>query len=52
MTLRKSSQAPIYLAGRPGDLETSLREAGAMAFIFAGCDILEVLGEALDAARP
>jgi methylmalonyl-CoA mutase len=48
--LRNVSQSTIYLAGRPGDLEESLRRAGITTFIFAGCDMLEVLGQALDAA--
>ena len=33
----------IYLAGRPGDLETVLREAGVTGFIAAGGDALATL---------
>ena len=45
-TLRKLTTTPIYLAGRPGELEEPLRRAGTSAFIYAGCNILEVLEEA------
>jgi methylmalonyl-CoA mutase len=48
--LRTASAAPICLAGRPGELEEPLRRAGITTFIFAGCDTLKVLSEALDAA--
>ena len=48
--LRRATSAPIYLAGRPGELEEPLRRAGATTFIFAGCDALQVLNEALEAA--
>ena len=30
----------LFLAGRPGELEAELREAGVDEFIFAGCDVL------------
>jgi len=33
----------IYLAGRPGELEEALKEAGVQSFIYAGCDTLAVL---------
>jgi methylmalonyl-CoA mutase len=36
----------IYLAGRPGELETALRAAGVNDFIFAGGDALATLQEA------
>jgi methylmalonyl-CoA mutase len=36
----------IYLAGRPGELETALRAAGVDHFIFAGGDTLAMLKEA------
>jgi methylmalonyl-CoA mutase len=49
--LRAVTSAPICLAGRPGELEDPLRRAGVSMFIFAGCDTLTILGEALDAAR-
>jgi methylmalonyl-CoA mutase len=36
----------IYLAGRPGDLEAPLRDAGVADFIFAGGDALAMLVQA------
>jgi methylmalonyl-CoA mutase len=36
----------IYLAGRPGEQEATLRGAGVADFIFAGGDALAMLGEA------
>ena len=42
--------AKIFLAGRPGDLEHSLKEAGISGFIFAGCDVVDVLNDALSHA--
>jgi methylmalonyl-CoA mutase len=36
----------IYLAGRPGEMETALREAGVNDFVFAGTDALKTLGDA------
>jgi methylmalonyl-CoA mutase len=41
----------LYLAGRPGDLEAPLREAGVRTFIFAGCDALAILQAAHDILR-
>jgi methylmalonyl-CoA mutase len=35
----------IYLAGRPGKLETALRSAGVRDFVFAGGDALAVLND-------
>jgi len=40
----------VYLAGRPGDREATFREAGIGSFVFAGCDVLTVLREALKRA--
>lgn len=39
--------ATVWLAGRPGEQETALREAGVTNFIFAGCDAIAVLRDAL-----
>lgn len=39
--------ATVWLAGRPGDQEAALREAGVTAFVFAGCDAIAVLRDAL-----
>jgi methylmalonyl-CoA mutase len=36
----------IYVAGRPRELESELRQAGVSDFICAGCDVLRVLAEA------
>jgi methylmalonyl-CoA mutase len=33
----------IYLAGRPDELEDTLKSAGVQSFIYAGCDMLAVL---------
>ncbi len=41
--LRAGGAARIYLAGRPGDLENGLRDAGVDEFVFAGGDVVEVL---------
>ena len=47
----KGAGAKLYLAGRPGDLEESLRAAGVGAFIFVGCDMYEILQRALEEAK-
>jgi methylmalonyl-CoA mutase len=47
--LRKASKSPIYIACRPGVLEEDIKRAGA-TIIFAGCDTLKILSEALDRA--
>ncbi|MBN9446042.1 MAG: methylmalonyl-CoA mutase subunit beta [Bosea sp.] len=39
--------ATIWLAGRPGELEGRLREAGVENFVFAGADAVAVLRDAL-----
>ncbi len=40
--------ARLSLAGRPGELEAVLREAGVTTFIHAGCDLIETLTSALE----
>jgi len=35
--------AQIYLAGRPGEIEATLKDAGVRDFIYVGCDVLAVL---------
>ncbi|QRM28213.1 methylmalonyl-CoA mutase family protein [Microvirga sp. VF16] len=47
-TLRSAGSKLIYLAGRPGERENELTRAGITNFIFAGCDTLKVLSQALD----
>lgn len=42
--------ARVYLAGRPGELEASLRAAGVSQFIYVGNDMLDVLRHAFDEA--
>ena len=44
--LQAAGAAHIYLAGRPGEQEPTLRAAGVDDFIFAGGDALATLQEA------
>ncbi len=44
--LRDAGMQHIYLAGRGGDLESVLRDAGIKEFVFAGCDALAILNAA------
>jgi methylmalonyl-CoA mutase len=44
----KAVGAHVYLAGRPGEQEAALREAGVAAFIYAGCDAIATLNAAYD----
>jgi methylmalonyl-CoA mutase len=48
--LHRAGSKLIFLAGRPGEDQKELTEAGITTFIFSGCDTLKVLGEALDKA--
>lgn len=41
--LKERGAAHVLLAGRPGELETRLREAGVDGFLFAGQDVIEAL---------
>lgn len=41
----------VYLAGRPGELEAALKEAGCTRFIYAGCNAIAVLQEAQKLGR-
>lgn len=43
--------ARVYLAGKPGELEARLRSAGVAEFIYAGCDMLDVLQRAFEDAK-
>jgi methylmalonyl-CoA mutase len=38
--------ARLVLAGRPGELEDSLKRAGVANFVFMGCDVLAALRQA------
>ncbi|WP_243375208.1 methylmalonyl-CoA mutase subunit beta [Microvirga solisilvae] len=49
-TLRDAGSPPIYLAGRPGEREEQLIGVGITTYIFAGCDTIKVLSEALEKA--
>ena len=40
--------AHIYLAGRPGELEEALKQAGVQDFVYAGCDVVATLRAAHD----
>ncbi len=44
--LKRSGVARVYLAGKPGDLEAALREAGVDEFIHIGVDVLASLEKA------
>eukprot|EP00903_Cladosiphon_okamuranus_P001772 g1770.t1 len=46
--LRTAGAKHLYLAGRPGEQETAYRAAGISTFLYAGCDLLELLGNAHD----
>jgi methylmalonyl-CoA mutase len=42
----------VYLAGRPGELETALNSAGVGTFIYVGCDVVATLDAAQEIAGP
>lgn len=48
--LKAKGAKRVYLAGRPGELEAALKEAGVDEFIYVGVDVLDVLTRALEAA--
>jgi len=50
--LNAAGAAHIYLAGRPGELEAALREAGMADFVAAGGDALAVLQKAYERMEP
>lgn len=45
-----AAKAHLYVAGRPGDLEAALREAGVADFVYVGSDVLTQLSAAQKAA--
>lgn len=49
MALVASGASGVYLAGRPTELEASLRAAGVNDFVYVGCDVLATLAAALKA---
>ena len=42
----KEAGATVWLAGRPGELEAALTEAGVSGFVFAGGDVVDTLTKA------
>lgn len=44
--LKAAGARHLFLAGRPGELETGLKSAGVDSFLFAGADLLALLTEA------
>jgi methylmalonyl-CoA mutase len=49
--LQAAGARQLYLAGRPGEREGALRQAGVQAFIYEGCDALATLQGAYDILR-
>jgi methylmalonyl-CoA mutase len=45
-SLSAAGAAAVYLAGRPRESEAALRQAGVADFVYAGCDVLELLKKA------
>lgn len=43
----REAGAEVWLAGRPGELEAELKQAGVSDFLYAGCDSVAVLERAL-----
>lgn len=46
--LKTAGARQLYLAGRPGSRETGFAAAGVDSYLFAGCDLLALLGTAHD----
>jgi len=46
-SLKAAGARRVVLAGRPGQREAELRDAGVDAFVFVGCDVLATLEEVL-----
>ncbi|MER6311486.1 methylmalonyl-CoA mutase small subunit [Streptomyces sp. NPDC001739] len=46
--LKAAGAVRVFLAGRPGERREEFEAAGVDAFVFAGCDAVEVLSSALD----
>jgi methylmalonyl-CoA mutase len=47
MALMASGAKGVWLAGRPGDMDSSLKQAGVSGFVFAGADMIVVLSDVL-----
>ena len=41
--LKTAGFAEVWLAGRGGELEAALMDAGVSRFVYGGCDILQAL---------
>lgn len=50
--LAAAGATKIYLAGRPGQAEATLRQSGVSTFIYAGCDALATLQAAYHDLQP
>lgn len=48
--LKRAGAVRVGLAGRPGELERDLAEAGTDFYLFAGCDLIRALTDVLAAA--
>ncbi|HEY4059432.1 MAG TPA: methylmalonyl-CoA mutase family protein [Kofleriaceae bacterium] len=48
--LKAAGAKKVVIAGRPGDLEAALREAGVDAFVFMGADVLATLDDLVGGA--
>jgi methylmalonyl-CoA mutase len=46
--LKKAGCPVVLVAGRPGEREAALREAGVSDFVFVGADVLWVMSQVLD----
>ncbi len=46
--LKAAGANPLYLAGRPGELEAALKAAGITGFAYVGCDVVATLRAAHD----
>lgn len=45
--LKAAGCRKVLLAGRPGSIETELREAGVDGFLYMGCDVVAVLSDVM-----
>lgn len=46
--LKAAGCATVYLAGNPGPSRAAYEAAGVDEFVFVGCDLLDIVGRALD----
>lgn len=49
--LKAAGAKALYLAGRPGPLEDTLRQAGITRFVYAGADVVSLLNETHNALQ-